>query len=166
MALIKDALSSLPARPALFIAPLLVVLVLSLYYRDQYNRCEQIRQSRSALNQTLRSIDSGEQFRLADFTDFAWNRVRIAARIEPGTISEQCPLDWNWESGERESLLASGRLTVIVFGHQGKVVRYLELRDDEVNFRSLDGELTPETAVFVLSRPRGLDGGVTLTVQK
>ena len=102
MALIKDALSSLPARPALFIAPLLVVLVLSLYYRDQYHRCEQIRQSRSAFNETLRSIGSGEQFRLADFTDFAWNRVRIAARVKPGTISEQCPFDWNWDSGERE----------------------------------------------------------------
>ena len=50
MAMIKDALSAVPARPALFIAPLLVVLVLSLYYRDQYNKCVDIKQTRAALN--------------------------------------------------------------------------------------------------------------------
>ncbi len=166
MAMIKDALSSLPARPALFIAPLLVVVVLSLYYRDQYIKCDDIRQSRAALNSMLGSIGSPGEFRLSDFTEFTWNRVRIAARIEPGTISEQCPFGWNWDSGERESLLASGRLSVMVFGHQGKVVRYLELRDDEVSFRGVDGELTPQSAVFDVSRPGGSDGGVTLSLQK
>jgi len=166
MAMIKDALSSLPARPALFIAPLLVVVVLSLYYRDQYSKCEDIRQSRSALNAMLRSIDSGERFRLADFTEFAWNRVKIAPRIKPGTISDQCPFDWDWDSGERESLLASGDLTAIVFGHQGKVVKYLELRDDEISFRGVEAELTPESAVFELSRQDGRDGGVTLTLKR
>ena len=166
MAFIRDALSSLPARPALFIAPLLVVVVLSLYYRDQYVKCDEIRQSRSALNTQLRSIGSAGLFRLAEFTGFDWNRVRIAARMQPGTISDQCPFDWNWDSGEREALLASGHLTVLVFGRQGRVVSYLELRDDDVSFRGVDGELTPESAVFEVSRPHGSDGGVTLTVKK
>lgn len=166
MALIKDALSSLPAKPALFIAPLLVVLVLSLYYRDRYVKCDQIRQARDQLNEVLRAIDSRGRFRLADFADFAWNRARIVARVKPGTVSELCPLDWNWSGGEREALLASGRLTAIVFGHQGKVVRYLELRGDEVTFRGADGDLTPESAVFEVSREHGRDGGVTLTLKK
>jgi hypothetical protein len=166
MAFIKDALSSLPAKPALFIAPLLVVLVLTLYYRDQYEKCVAIRQSRADLNEMLRTIDSPGQFRLADFADFAWNRVRIVSRVEPGTISDQCPLDWNWRGDERESLLGSGRLTAVIFGYQGKVVRYLELRADEVVFRDADGELTPATAIFELRRENGRDGGVTLTLKK
>jgi len=166
MALIRDALSSLPAKPALFIAPLLVIVVLSLYYRDQYIKCDEIRQSRTALNTLLHSIGSQQLFRLADFTDFSWNRVRIAARMKPGTISEQCPFNWNWESGQRDSLLASGRLTALVFGREGRVVGYLELRDDEVSFRGVDGELTPQTAVFEVSRTDGRDGGVTLTLKK
>lgn len=166
MAMIKDALSSLPAKPALLIAPLLIVLVLTLYYRDQYDKCAGIRQSRIELNELLRSADSPGQFRLVDFTDFAWNKVRIVASVNSDTISDQCPFDWNWSDGERESLLASGRLTAMVFGQQGKVVKYLELRGDEVAFRDADGDLTPATAVFDLSREYGSGGGVTLTLKK
>jgi len=166
MAFIKDALSSLPAKPALIIAPLLVVLVLTFYYRDQYGKCTAIRQERAALNEQLRSIASPGQFRLADFADFAWNKARIVARVESGTISDQCPFGWNWSGGERESLLASGRLAAIIFGSQGKVVRYLELRGDEVSFRGADGNLTPQTAIFDLTRENGPEGGVTLTLKK
>lgn len=165
MAMIRDALSSLPAKPALFIAPLLVVLVLSLYYRDQYNKCADIRQARTELSALLRSIGSPGEFRLADFTDFPWNKVRIVASVKPGTISNECPFDWNWSGGERESLIASGLLTAMIFGQDGQVVRYLELRGDEVSFRGADGTLTPETAIFDLSRKSGRDGGVTLTLK-
>jgi hypothetical protein len=165
MAFIRDALSSLPAKPALIVAPLLVVLVLSLYYRDQYNRCAEVRQARDQLNTRLRAIDSPGRFRLADFTDFAWNKVRIVASVQPGTMRNECPFDWNWDDGEREALIDAGLLTAIIFGHGGKVVRYLELRGDEVSFRGAEGNLTPETAVFDLSRKSGRDDGVTLTLK-
>lgn len=166
MAMIRDALSALPAKPAIVIAPLLVVLVLSLYYRDQYNKCVDIRQSRTELNELLRSIDSGGQFRLADFADFAWNKVRIVASVKPGTISDECPFDWNWSGDERELLIASGLLTAIIFGLEGKVVRYLELRGDQVSFRVTHDNLTPETAVFDVSKQTGSEGGVTLTLKE
>jgi len=166
MAMIKDALSALPAKPALFIAPVLIVLVLSLYYRDQYHQCVDIRQTRAELNERLIALGSSAQFRLADFTDFDWNKVRIVASVEPGTISDECPFDWNWVSGERDSLVASGRLTALIFGQQGKIVSYLELRGDEVEFRGAEGNLTPAQAVFDLRRKSGADGGVTLTLIK
>jgi len=165
MALIKDALSSLPAKPALVIAPLLVVVVLTLYYRDQYNRCADIRQSRDELNVLLRSIESPGPFRLTDFTDFAWNKVRIVASVEPGTIRNECPFDWNWSDSERKNLIDDGLLAAVIFGQGGKVVRYLELRGDEVSFRGAGSELTPDSAVFHVSRDTGSDGGVTLTLK-
>lgn len=166
MAMIKDALSALPAKPALFIAPVLVVLVLTLYYRDQYNKCVDIRQTRAELSQHLLSLGAPARFRLADFTDFAWNKVRIVAAVKPGTISDTCPLEWNWTDSERDSLIASGKLTAMIFGQQGQVVRYLELRGDEVEFLETEEQLTPETAVFSLRRKSGDAGGVTLTLQK
>ncbi len=162
MAMIKDALSALPAKPALFIAPLLVVVVLSLYYRDQYNRCVDIKHVRAELNRQLLSAQTGSMFRLADFTNFAWNKVRIVARIEPGTISESCPLDWNWPDGERESLLAAGLVTAVIFGKEGRVVGYLELRADEVEFRGAEGNLTPDTAIFRVDAAPATDGPVVL----
>lgn len=165
MSKIRDALSVLPARPALFVAPLIVVVVLSLYYRDQYNKCAAIKQSRAALNERLRSIAGEQRFRLADFTDFAWNKVRIVARVEPGTISESCPLDWNWPDGERDSLLAAGLLTAVIFGKQGRVVGYLELRADEVEFRDAEGSLTPDAAVFRVEADSADDSAFVLNLE-
>jgi len=165
MAVIKDALSSLPSKPALFIAPLLVVLVLSLYYRDQYNKCVDIKEARAALNEHLLELGSPAQFRLTDFTDFDWTKVRIVASVAPDTVSDTCPLDWNWSSGERDSLIASGDLAVMIFGQKGRIVKYLELRGDEVEFRGAEGNhnLSPEAAVFSVARKSG--GGVRLTLK-
>ncbi len=165
MAMIKDALSALPAKPALFIAPLLVVVVLSLYYRDQYRKCVDIKHARDELNQQLRSLQTGSIFRLADFTDFAWNKVRIVASVEAGTISETCPFDWNWAGDERDSLLAAGLLTAVIFGNQGRVVGYLELRADEVEFRGTEGDLTPDAAVFRVEAGAGDSSAVVLSLE-
>jgi len=166
MAVIKDALSAVPAKPALFIAPVLVVLVLSLYYRDQYNQCIDIRQTRAALVEKLQSLGSPAQFRLEDFTDFTWNKVRIVASVKPDTISDTCPLDWNWASGERDSLIAAGQLTAMIFGQKGQVIRYLELRAEEVEFGVTEGHLTPQETVFSVRRKSGDNAGVILTLKK
>ena len=166
MAMIKDALSSVPAKPALYIAPLLVVLVLSLYYLDQYRKCVDIKQTRTALNEQLLALGSPAQFRLSDFTDFAWNKVRIVASVTADTISDACPLDWNWDSGERDALIASGRLAAMVFGQQGQIVRYLELSGDEIEFRGVEGNLPRDEAVFEVRRKSGDGGGVTLTLKQ
>ncbi|TNF91012.1 MAG: hypothetical protein JSU67_18260 [Gammaproteobacteria bacterium] len=165
MAMIKDALSALPAKPALFIAPVLIVLVLSLYYRDRYQQCVDIKNTRAEIKQHLHSLGLPAQFRLADFTNFAWNKVRIVARVKPGTVSASCPLDWNWASGERDELLESGLLTVMIFGQQGQIVRYMELRGDELEFHVPKDNLTPEQAVFDVRRKLDDSGGLTLTLK-
>jgi hypothetical protein len=163
MAMIKDALSALPAKPAMYLAPLLVVLVLTLYYRDQYNKCADIRQSRVEFHELMHSVDSPGQFRLTEFTDFEWNKVRIVASVQPDTINDACPFDWNWSDEERESLIASGHLAALVFGLQGRVVRHLEVNGAEVRFRGTgDNNLTPRSAVFDVSREAGR---VTLTLK-
>lgn len=166
MAMIKDAFTTLPAKPALYIAPILVVLVLSLYYRDQYNQCTGIKRERAALNDYLRSLDGSTPFRMVDFTAFEWNKVRIVAPVKPGTIADECPFDWNWASGERDALLADGLLTSIVFGLKGQVVSYLELRGDEVEILGAEGNLQPQAAVFDVKRKSGDAAGVTLTLVK
>ena len=162
MSKIRDALSVLPAKPALFIAPVLVVLVLSLYYHDQYQKCVDIRLSRAELTAHLRSMSTGELFRLGDFTGFDWNKVRIVARVEPGTISDSCPFGWNWPAGERDILLSGGLLSALIFGKDGRVVGYLELRADEVLFEGAEGNLTRHEAAFRIEAPRATNGAVEL----
>jgi len=165
LALIRDALSALPARPAVVAAPLIVIVVLSLYYWDRRDKCIDIRQARESLYRQLISMPPGSRFRLADFTDFDWNRVRVVASVAPGTISDECHLDWNWAAGERESLIETGELSTLIFGHRGRVVGYYELRRDEIAFDEIDGQLTPDTAIFDITRAPAADGGtVTLSL--
>ena len=165
MAMIKDALSSVPSKPALWIAPILVVLVLSLYYRDQYVKCVEIRQTRDALNGHLLALGSPAQLRLAEFTDFNWTSVRVVANVSADTISVTCPLGWNWENDERESLVASGRLAAMVFVSQGQVIRYVELSAEQVEFHGTEGNLSPQAANFsVLRKPAG--DGFILTLKQ
>ncbi len=155
MALIKDALSALPAKPAVLVAPLIVIAVLSFYYWDLRDKCGEIRQARLALHQHLMSLKPGSQFRLADFTRFEWNRVRIVARVAPGTMTDECHFDWNWPAGVRESLLASGNLSALIFGNQGRVVGYYEIHRDKIAFDEIEDQLTPGSAVFDFSRVPG-----------
>ena len=161
MALIKDALSSLPAKPAVLIAPLIVILVLFLYYQDLRGRCNAVRDYRIALHQHLLGLDGGARFRLADFTDFDWNKLRIVTRVKPGTIDDECMAGWNWEQGQRESLLAADKLSALIFGLDGKVIGYIELRRDEIAFPQIDDQLTPESAVFGVEQD---SGSVSLTL--
>jgi hypothetical protein len=164
--MIKDSLSALPSRPALYIAPVIVILVLSFYYRDMYVKCADIRQHREALNEFLPTLDASAQFRLAEFTRFTWDKVRIVARLEPHTRTVECPFGWNWASGERESLAASGLLSALMFAQQGTIVKYLEVRNDEVAFVGADSSLTPQTAVFDIGTGSEDGSKVTLILNR
>ena len=152
MALIRDALSALPARPAVIAAPVIVAVVLSLYYWDLRQKCVDIRETRAALHEHLLALEAGEPFRLADFFGFDWNKVRIVASVQADTISDECLLDWNWPGGERDRLIESGRLSALVFGHRGSVVGYYEIDRDQVAFDAIETQLTPATASFRVGR--------------
>jgi heme/copper-type cytochrome/quinol oxidase subunit 2 len=161
---IRDALSVIPARPVVFVVPVIVVLVMSWYYWDMYSKCTDIKQFRASLTEELHSLQTPARFRLADFTGFTWDQVRIVEQFDPAIKSSECPLGWNWPSGERDSLIASGLLTLMIFLYKGMIVEYLELRSDEVAFRGAETSLSPEAAVFNIGAHSAESGGVTLTL--
>jgi len=164
--MIKNALSVMPARPVLYIVPVIVVLVLSFYYWDMYSRCTGNKQFRTSLNELLHSDGSGTQFRLMDITGFMWDRVRIVTNFEPESRANQCPFGWNWPDGERDSLIASGLLTVLIFVDKGTMVEVLELSGDEVAFQGADSSLTPQAAVFSIGTNSENSTGIALTLSQ
>ncbi len=162
--MIKNALSVMPTRPILYIVPVIVILVMSFYYGDMYARCTANKQFRAALNELLAAPGTSGQFRLTDVTDFGWDRVRVVTDFKPEASGGECPLEWNWPRGERDSLIASGLLTVLIFVRRGAIVNYLELRDDEVAFQGADSSLSPQAAVFAIGSNLDNDGAVALTL--
>ena len=164
--MIRRALSVLPTRPIVYIVPLIVVVVMSFYYQDIYTKCVDNKRFRTSLNELLFSKDAPAHFQLMDFTDFRWDRVRIVTNFQPEKRNTECPFGWNWPDGERESLIASGLLTVLIFAQEGMIVKYHELRSDELAFRGMDSSLTPVAAVFGIGKNPDNSTGVTLTLNK
>ncbi len=157
--MINNALSSIPTRPALVIAPLVVIGVLFFYYYDLHAKCTSSSQHREFLNQSLRALGENERFDLAEFTGFEWDKVRIIPRIEPNSRNVECPFGWNWASGERDRLLESGLLSAMIFASRDSIVSYFEFRSDEVSFDGVSSSLTPAQAQFkVASNPAGGNG--------
>jgi len=161
----KDSLAVMPTRPLRYIVPIIVVTVLSLYYWGQYTKCSDIRQFRTTLNSGLQAKSLSQKVRLTDFTDFVWDKVRIASNIKPGERNVECPFGWNWGKGERESLMSAGLLTVLMFGHGESIVGYAEVRSDEIDFIGVDSSLTPEDAEFTIGE-NSAGKGVSLTLSR
>jgi hypothetical protein len=161
---IRQALSALPTRPIVYIAPLIVIAVLSFYYADLYSRCTAAREFRASLNEALERSGAGSAFRLADAIGFAWDRVRIVTGFRPERPANECPFGWNWADGERERLIAGGHLTALLFVHEGVLVNFLELRSDEVAFAEMDSSLSVEEAVFAVDS--GADSGYRLSLKR
>jgi hypothetical protein len=162
--MIRNILSVMPTRPILYIVPVIVVLVLSFYYGDMHSRCTSNKQFRISLNELLHSEGAGTQLRLTDVTRFVWDRVRIVTNFKPESRNNECPFGWNWPDGERDSLIASGLLTVLIFVDHAAIVEYFELRSDEVAFRGADFSLSPAAAVFAIGANSDNSTGVTLTL--
>ena len=156
----------MPTRPIVYIVPVIVILVMSFYYGDMYAKCAGNKQFRASLNELLAAMDTSGQFRLTDATDFGWDRVRVVTDFKPEASGSECPFDWNWPRGERDSLISSELLTVLIFVRRGAIVNYLELRHDEVAFDGADSSLSPQAAVFSIKANSDYSSGVTLTLNK
>lgn len=164
--MIKNVLAVVPSRPVVFIAPVIALLVLSFYYWDMYSRCTSNKEFRGSLNELLHAQGGTGLFRLTDITGFMWDRVRIVTNFKPENKTGECPFGWNWAAGDRDSLIASGLLTVLIFVHRGTMVEVLELSGDEVAFQGADSSLTPQAAVFSIAASSDNNARIALTLSK
>lgn len=151
MSKIRDALSVLPARPAVLIAPLIVVGVLTVYYWNLYAKCHEIKHAREAFSSFVQAQTLPGQFSLAEFTDFDWDQVRIVGQYQPRRETVACPFDWNWHANERETLIDKKLLGVMFFLQREKIVRYVEFRTDEIEFRGVESDVIEPSANFSLN---------------
>lgn len=149
MAFLQNALAGLPTRPVFYIALPVMLLGVGYHLFTTWESCTR----HAAMRETLRTAAvSGARdsrpVRLSSVTDFEWDRVEVLVDYEPEGASTDCPFGWDWSREHRERLIAADRLTVIVFLKDGRLVDYVEVSRDEVDFAGIDNPYTPESALF------------------
>lgn len=161
--MIKRALSVLPASPVLYIVPPLVILLMAFYYWNLYTDCTHDNQFRNSLSQLL-SAETPTKLRLADVTNFNWDKLRIIENYHPENKIAHCPFGWDWSADERKSLIASNLLSILIFAYDGIIVEHLEVRSDHIAFENVDASLSPDTAIFIIVKGLSNTSAVTLSL--
>ena len=151
--MIHRALNSIPAKPVLYIAPLIVVLGMAFYYAGLKSECVgRATQRQAFLEQVTQAADSGSILKLSDITDFPWQQVKGFVQFEPQRPTGNCPFGWDWSSARRQDLIAAGLLSVLIFFNEGSVSKYIEFRGDRLLMDDFDQALTPDSAIFTVTR--------------
>ncbi len=149
--MIHRALNSIPAKPVLYIAPLIIVLVMAFYYSSLKSECVGRASQRQAfLQHASEAANSGSALKLSDITNFSWQQVKGFAEFKPRYQTRGCPFGWDWSSERRQDLITSGLLSVLIFFNEGSVSKYIEFRGDRILMDDFDKALTPDSAVFTV----------------
>lgn len=156
---IQTALRSLPSKPVLFIAPLVMAAVLCWHYYDVYRVCSHRAASMVALDRALDRAASGKTpFIFEDVFPAEWDTVRVFQGYKPDTRSFDCPLGWHFSEEERESIARQGDLTVIAFYRNKSLIDFADYRSSRARFSISDSPIERKGIAFAVTKD-GSGGG-------
>lgn len=150
---VKHALGSLSAKPALMIAPALLVAGLGYHYGTRYSHCTKHAEMRERLVNAIETASSSDQatFDLAGAVPAGWDQLKIIKGYQPGPERIDCPFGWDWSAEQRTALAGDGGLTLLLFSRGGQFADYIEVKAETVSFGGIEEPLTPQSATFALS---------------
>ncbi len=114
--------------------------------------------------QVREAADAKSILTLADITRFPWQQVKGFTSFKPRHQKRKCPFSWDWPGEDRQSIIDSGLLSVLIFVNEGAIADYVEFRNDRISIEDFEKGLTPETARFEVSRSGLVEDAYQLTV--
>ncbi|MGI9317180.1 MAG: hypothetical protein ACR2QW_07630 [bacterium] len=163
--MIHKALNSIPSRPVTFIVPLVVTLVLGFYYWTRNTECIARAELRTHFTQKIEeSAQSNSTLNLVDITDFPWQQVKGFVNFKPQHQRTSCPFSWDWPGDDRQNIIDSGLLSVLIFFDAGSVSNYIEFRSDRIAIEEFEKSITRESARFDVNKDPGSNGIFRLTL--
>ena len=164
--MLRRALSVLPTRPAMILAPCVMLLVLGFYYSDRYQTCRKQADFRQHVMRAMAEVDAShaDGVDFAKVTNFAWDTVQILTGYKPKLSRvPSCPFGWDWDKEKIQHLADSGRLTMLAFTVKGRIKRHLKLDSALIDFSSLKDSYSISEAKFKVLKDEATD---TLRVQE
>ncbi len=150
---IHSALNSIPAKPAMFLAPLLIILVLATYYWKVKIDCQAQAELRDQFVVSVTDAGMrGQPLRLDELYSEHWEFAKTFQNFQPKHRKQSCPLGWDWSDQIRQELINSGMLSVIIFFNEGVIAHILEFNNDRISVEEIDGRITRDLAVFKVDK--------------
>ncbi len=163
--LIHRALNSIPAKPVMIIAPVMVLLVLGLYYWNRNIECTARSEQRIAFIQKIdQAATSNSILNLADVAEFPWQQVKGFIHFKPQHRKASCPFNWDWPGDDRQAVIEAGLLSLLIFFNEGAVSNYIEFRGDKIIIDEFEDSLTREEARFSVEKQSSPDIVYRLTL--
>ncbi len=161
--MIGRMLHGIPTKPVLVIAPLVIVVILAIYYYEKYSDCTRSTSLREQLYTELRQ-NIGRTLSLADILPIEWDQAAILKDYQPAANSKlpDCPFDWGWNQSHRQTLAGQNQLNIIVFFRDEQFIDYVEFRRDVVDFGNVNNPYSAETARFEVNAPASDNGPILL----
>ncbi len=153
--MVKRLFAGLPTRPIYYLALTVFALVFLYYYGTAYKDCTDHAELRAAFLAAIQAPSESAaptRLHLARLTDFEWDTANVVVNYHPSGATADCPFGWDWSEQQRDDLIRSGLLTIIVFLHRGKIVNYIEYNRYRAEFVGIENPYTPKTAVFKVQR--------------
>ncbi|WP_282606367.1 hypothetical protein [Pelagibius sp. Alg239-R121] len=159
---IQEALRSLPTKPGVIIATIIVVLGGGWQGYSLRESCVYKAGLTSGLTTAIEtsaaagSSEAPVPLNLANVTDFAWDEVQILQNYRLTTTSLDCPFGWHWSEDARSELAAKGLLTVLAFFQNGTFVDFMDHSGEIATFEVSEDKITKAQAQFrVIPSPDG-----------
>lgn len=162
--MIHRALNSIPARPVMFIAPTVVLLVLGIYYWNRHVECTSLAQQRAEFIQQIElDAEKSGTIDLASLYASSWQHVKVFNSFKPRQQKAGCPLNWDWPGEDRRTIIDAGLLSVLIFFNEGAVSNYIEFRGDQIVIDEFEDGLSRESAKFTVKKHPGKPSAFRLT---
>jgi hypothetical protein len=137
----------------MFLAPLLVVLVLSTYYWNVKSDCRAQAQLRHKFVGSVEDAgESGQPLRLDALYPTQWEFAKTFQNFQPKHRKRSCPLGWDWSDEIRQELIDSEMMSVIIFFNEGVISHILEFNNARISVDEIDGRATRDHAVFKVDK--------------
>ncbi len=151
---IQAALRSLPTKPGVIIAVVIIVVVGGWQGYSLRAACLQRADLMFNLTSAIEAavVKGGDEnamhLNLADVVPFAWDEVKIVQNYRPTTASLDCPFGWHWTEQARDKLAADGLLTVLAFFDKGAFVDFMDFSGGLASFEVDDRKIARDQALF------------------
>lgn len=151
---IQAALRSLPTKPGVIIAVVIILVVGGWQGYSLRTACLQradlMLNLTSAIETEVVKVgdEKARHLNLADVVPFAWDEVKIVQNYRPTTASLDCPFGWHWTEQDRDKLAADGLLTVLAFFDKGAFVDFMDFSGGLASFEVDDSKIAKERALF------------------